>query len=86
MVSLAGLHPTMNFFTPAGTWPSSVHAWARDVGHGITSDRRLGRKSPPDLHMYSLTKNISVGHRPRFSTAQRAAALGNRMDDRISVR
>ena len=69
---------TMNFFTSAGdfrqvvrqsTWPSSVNEWARDVGHGITSDRGLGRRSPPDLH--SLTKNIlwdTWG--PRFSAAR----------------
>ena len=64
---------TMNFFYfgrrfSAGTWPSSVNEWARDVGHGITSDRGLGRRSPPDLH--SLTKNIlwdTWG--PRFSAA-----------------
>ena len=53
----------------AGTWPSSVNEWARDVGHGITNDRGLGRRSPPDLH--SLTKNIlwdTWG--PRFSAAR----------------
>ena len=53
----------------AGTWPSSVNEWARDVGHGITSDRGLGRRSPPDL--YSLTKNILWDTRgPRFSAAR----------------
>ena len=39
---------------------SSVHAWARGVGHGITSDRGLGRRNSPDLH--SLTKNTSLQH------------------------
>ena len=47
----------------AGTWPSSVHAWARGVGDGITSDRGLASRSPPDLH--SLTKNTSLGHKDR---------------------
>ena len=45
----------------AGTWSSSVNEWARGVGHGITSDRGLGRRSPPYLH--SLTKNTSLGHK-----------------------
>ena len=72
---------TMNFFYfgrrfSAGTWPSSVNEWARDVGHGITSDRGLGRRSPPDLH--SLTKNTSMEHKDRdFQQPDtRAAALG----------
>ena len=53
----------------AGTWPSSVNEWARGVGHRITSDRGLGRRSPPDLH--SLTKNTSLEHiGPRLSTAR----------------
>ena len=46
-----------------------MNEWARDVGHGIASDRGLGRRSPPDLH--SLTKNIlwdTWG--PRFSAAR----------------
>ena len=65
---------TMNFFLfgrrfSAGTWPSSVNEWARGVGHRITSDRGLGRRSPPDLH--SLTKNTSLEHiGPRLSTAR----------------
>ena len=53
-----------------------------NITHGITSDRGLGKGSPPDVH--SLTNNTSLGQRPRFSTA-RAVVLGNRMDDRISV-
>ena len=59
-----------------------MHAWARGVGHGITRDRGLGKGSLPDLH--SSTKNTSwaLGHRPWSS---RAAALGSRIDDRISV-
>ena len=80
---------TMNFFTSAGTWPSaSVNEWARGVGHGITSDRGLGRRSPPDLH--SLTKNILWDTRgPRFSTyswtPEQQCWAWNRMVDRISV-
>ena len=64
------------FFTSAGTWSSSVNEWARGVGHGITSDRGLGRRSPPDLH--SLTKNTSLGHKDRdfLQLDTRAAALG----------
>ena len=60
----------------AGTWPSSVNEWARGVGHGITSDRGLGRRSPPDLH--SLTKNTSLEHKDRdfLQLDTRAAALG----------
>ena len=59
----------------AGTWQSSVHEWARSVGHGITSDRGLGRRSPPDLH--SLTKNTSLGQKDRdiLQPDTRAAAL-----------
>ena len=72
---------TMSFFFyfgrrfSAGTWSSSVNEWARGVGHGITSDRGLGR-SPPDLH--SLTKNTSLGHKDRdfLQLDTRAAALG----------
>ena len=51
----------------AGTWSSSVNEWARGVGHGITSDRGLGRRSPPDLH--SLTKHFFGTQGPRFSSA-----------------
>ena len=63
-------------FTSAGTWSSSVNEWARGVGHGITSDRGLGRRSPPDLH--SLTKNTSLGHKDGdfLQLDTRAAALG----------
>ena len=71
----------MNFFTSAGrfsagTWPSSVNEWARGVGHGITSDRGLGRRSPLDLH--SLTKNTSLEHKDRdfLQLDTRTAALG----------
>ena len=52
-----------------------MNEWARGVGHGITSDRGLGRRSPPDLH--SLTKNTSLGHKDRdiLQLDTRAAAL-----------
>ena len=72
---------TMNFFYlgrrfSAGTWPSSANEWARGVGHGITSNRGLGRRSTPDLH--SLTKNTSLEHKDRdfLQLDTRAAALG----------
>ena len=85
---------TMNFtsagdFRQLGSWPSSVNEWARSVGHGITSDRRLGRRSPPDLH--SLTKNTSLGHRDRdflqldVPAPEQQRWACNRMVDRISV-
>ena len=41
---------------------------------------RAWQESPPDLH--STTKNTSLGHRLRSSTA---AAFGNRMDDHVSM-
>ena len=56
----------------AGTWPTSVHEWARGVGHGITSDRGLVRRSPPDLHSYrERYKEHFFGTQGlRFSTAR----------------
>ena len=60
------------------SWRGPVnHEWARGVGHGITSDRGLGRRSPSDFH--SLTKNTSLGHKDRdfLQLDTRAAALGN---------
>ena len=56
----------------AGAWPSSVHEWARGVGHGITSDRGLGRRSAPDLHSYrERYKEYFFGTQGlRFSTAR----------------
>ena len=59
---------TMNFFTSAGTWPSSVNEWARGVGHGITSDRGLGRRSPPGLAQFDKEHFFGTQGR-RFSTA-----------------
>ena len=52
-----------------------MNEWARGVGRGITSDRGLGRRSPPDLH--SLTKNTSLGHKDGdFLQLDTRAALG----------
>ena len=75
---------TVNFFyfgrrfsASRSTWPSSVNEWAKGgVGHGITSDRGLGRRSLPDLH--SLTKNTSSDHKDHdfLPLDTRAAALG----------
>ena len=75
--SLTSFHSTrlmMSFFYigrrfSAGTWSSSVNEWARGVDHGITSDRGLGRRSPPGLAQFDKEHFFGT-QGPRFSTAR----------------